>query len=396
MDRILNIAHKDLLQLLRDKMTFLFLLIMPIVFTIMLGFAFGGFNKNSSDSRIAVGFLDEDKSTISRRLHDLLADSEIIRLEDQIGQTRIGLVSRVSDEKIAAAIIVPARYGHQSLRGKRAKLLLIGNMGTSTGTVIKSEVLTSTIRMESAVRMALVFEQVVGNQIGFEYILEEALKKWQNPPISVEETTSTAINKEDSASSSLAHTSPGMMLQFAIAGLLTCAQINVSERKSRALQRILTTATLRLHILFGHFLAIFVLIFAQFLILILFGQFVLKVNYLRVPFATLLVAFSASLFVAALGLLIGIIAQNEDQAITFSLVPMFVFAALGGAWVPLEITGPVFQMIGHISPIAWGMDGFKNIIIRGFGFESALLPATALFGYGVLFFSLAWWRFRIE
>ncbi len=78
--------------------------------------------------------------------------------------------------------------------------------------------------------------------------------------------------KKTSNQSALAHTAPGMMLQFAIAGLLTAAQVIVAERKSRTLQRLLTTATSRVHIVLGHYLAIFILIFTQFIILILFAQ----------------------------------------------------------------------------------------------------------------------------
>jgi ABC-2 type transport system permease protein len=93
-----------------------------------------------------------------------------------------------------------------------------------------------------------------------------------------------------------------------------------------------------------------------------------------------------------LGLLIGVLARTEEQAITFSLIPMFVFSGLGGAWVPLEVTGVTFQAIGHLSPVAWAMDGFKNIIVRGLGLDSILLPAIALASYAVLFFVLAAWR----
>jgi ABC-2 type transport system permease protein len=128
--------------------------------------------------------------------------------------------------------------------------------------------------------------------------------------------------------------------------------------------------------------------------LILFGWLVLQVDYAREPGAIALVAASSALCIAALGLLIGVLAQNEDQAVTFSLVPMFVLAGLGGAWVPLEVTGELFQAIGHLSPIAWAMDGFKNISIRGLGIESALIPAVALLGYAGLFFLLATLRFR--
>jgi hypothetical protein len=40
------------------------------------------------------------------------------------------------------------------------------------------------------------------------------------------------------------------------------------------------------------------------------------------------------------------------------------------------------------------MDGFENIVARGLGFNSVLLPAAALAGYAALFFILAVGRFR--
>jgi ABC-2 type transport system permease protein len=226
----------------------------------------------------------------------------------------------------------------------------------------------------------------------FDYAFEQSIAAWDEPPIAVTETKSPAVAKTSDSGAALAHTAPGMMLQFAIAGLLTAAQIIVTERKTRTLQRLLTTSTRRIDVALGHFLAIFLLIFTQFLILITFGQLALKVDYLRVPEATLLVAFSAALCISSLGLLIGIVAQSEEQAIAFSLIPMFVFSGLGGAWVPLEITGETFRAIGHVSPVAWGMDGFENIVARGLGFDSVLLPAAALAGYALVFFSIAVWR----
>jgi hypothetical protein len=39
------------------------------------------------------------------------------------------------------------------------------------------------------------------------------------------------------------------------------------------------------------------------------------------------------------------------------------------------------------------MDGFQNIVSRGLGFQSVLIPAAVLTGYALLFFTLAVWRF---
>jgi len=65
MIRILDIALKDLRQLMRERETFLFLLLMPIIFTLLFGYAFGGFSSGESDARLPIGYLDEDGSPVS-------------------------------------------------------------------------------------------------------------------------------------------------------------------------------------------------------------------------------------------------------------------------------------------------------------------------------------------
>ncbi len=396
MIRIIDITLKDMLQMARDRKIFMFLLVMPILFTVLFGYAFGGFGGGDTDQRLPVGYLDADDSWLSGELYTLLKASTIIRLEEFAANRQEQLEKSVIDEELVAAIIVPPGYGRTILDGKNAKVVLFGDVSTPVGTTVKSAVLTAANRLDGTVRTAIILEGASANQVPFDYAFEQTLSAWEEPPITVNETTSSAIDEESNGNMSLAHTSPGMMLQFAIAGLLTSAQIIVAERKSHSLQRMLTTATKRVHILIGHLLAIFIMIFAQFLVLIVFGQIILKIDYLSNALATGVVAFTAALCIATLGLLIGTLAKSEEQAVIFALIPMFVFAGLGGAWVPLEFTGPTFQVIGHASPIAWAMDGFKNITVRGLGLSSVLLPAAALVGYAIIFFGTAAWRFQVS
>jgi ABC-2 type transport system permease protein len=395
MTRVLDITANDLRQLLRDRKIFLFLLIMPIAFTFLFGYAFGGFS-GPSDQRLPVGFLDEDGSWLSQRLRDMLSQSQVIRLEENSLLRRSDLEGLVAEEHLAAAIIVPAGYGHEIMRQRPARLVLIGDTGLPAGMSVESEALATVIHLTNAVRTALILERLTAGQVTFEYAFEKAINAWDDPPIRVEEIP-TALTQQSGVNESLAHTSPGMMLQFAIAGLLTSAQVLVSERKSRSLQRLLTTAAPRPAILLGHYLSIFTLIFCQLLLLIFFGQFILKIPYSNSPSATLLIVFASALCIAALGLLIGVLARSDEQAVIFSLIPMFVLSGLGGAWVPLEVTGETFRLIGHLSPLAWALDGFKNISIRDLGIETAIQPAAVLAAYAALFFALAVWRFaRLE
>jgi ABC-2 type transport system permease protein len=185
-----------------------------------------------------------------------------------------------------------------------------------------------------------------------------------------------------------------MMLQFSIAGLLSAAGIVVEERKSRTLARLMTTRLSRSGILLGHYLAMFTQVFAQLTMLILFAAIVLRVQYLHAPIATLLVTTCASAFVAALGLLIGVASRSEEQALAFSLILMFVLAALGGAWVPLQFTGAAFQKVAHATPGALIIDAYENVVQRGLGVSSVLMPCALLLACATSLAVLAVLRFR--
>ena len=389
---ILDIALKDLLQQVRNKMTFLFLLVMPIIFTLMFGFAFGGFGSQPSEQRFPVGYLDLDQSEGSEKLTDMLSRSAVFYLEANPDSSKSDLESQVSRKALAAAVIVPKGYGESGQSGTPIPLMVINDPGNTASLTIENEI--SRIAGQQA-NVALTV-QVIASTLGVDStdsLTEEVMQAWQTPPITLRVTHSALTEKPDSAAMSLAHTAPGMMLQFAIASLLTSAQILVNERKTRSLQRLMTTGVARWQIMAGHFLAIFVMLLMQFAILIAFGQWVLGLDYMRLPLATVLMTLASTACLAALGLLIGTLAKTDEQAIIFSLIPMFVFAGLGGAWVPLEVTGETFRTIGHLTPVAWGMDGYKNIIARGLGLESVTIPVLALFGYGILFFTTASWLF---
>jgi len=391
MKSIFYIMLKDLTQIVRNKMTFLFLLIMPIAFTLLFGYAFGGFSKQTADPRLPVGYKDLDGTTNSQRLTKLLDASSVIRLDVVESRTSADLETLVSKKKLAGAILVPAGYAAALQSGAPVPLTLVVDLSNTSSISIENEVSRIAARLTNVAQTAKIISNATEAPVSL--VADEILAAWQTPPVSVQVTQSQLTQQQDPGRMSLAHTAPGMMLQFAIASLLTAAQIMVNERKSRSLQRLMTTRVARWQILMGHYLAILAMLFTQFALLIAFGQLVLGLDYMRLPLATLLVTLATTACLAALGLLIGTLAKTDEQAIIFSLIPMFLFAGLGGAWVPLEFTGEVFRTIGHLTPVAWGMDGFKNIIAKGLGFESVLIPSLALFGYAFLFFGIAVWKF---
>lgn len=414
--RVIDLALKDLLQVVRDWKSALFLVIMPIIFTFFFGLIYGGIG-GENDPRLPVGLVNHDQAgTLSASLQSLLEASDAIRPVLLEGDEADKAADSVRDEDLAAAVVVLTGFSEQALRpgsgqalaGDETRLTIIVDQSIQAGQTALNAVQAAVTRLLGTVQTAQISAEVYEAQQTFEdegarqSYLDEALalasEAWQQPPlaIAIEQSGATAGGEEDTSWNPYAHASAGMIVQFVVFGLNTSAMVLVLERKSRTLQRMLTTPITRTEVIAGHVLAMFLIVFLQQALLVVFGQLAFGVGYMRESLAILLMVVTLGFWVASLGLFISAISKSEDQVVMFSMLAMFAFSALGGAWFPLDITGRAFAAIGHLMPSAWAMDGFENIIVRGLGLNSVLLPAGILLAYAVVFFGLAVWRFRFE
>jgi ABC-2 type transport system permease protein len=398
--RILHLAIKDLSQILRDWKSGLFLLVMPLLFTLFFGFVMGAATapKPDVDPRLYVGVIDQDGGILAANLQTLLEESEVIRPVTLKPEEFQSAEQMVHDGDLAAVVILPAGYTDRQLADQPIPLEVIIDQNQPSGQTVSRALETVSGRLLGAVEAAHISQSNTPQNNIYDS-LAEAISAWQDPSLTVAVVKATGEATEEEGATSLsgyAQASAGMMVQFSIFGLITSAMVLVLERKSGTLQRLLSSPIRRYEVIAGHVLAMFCIVFAQQLILVFVGQFVFGVDYARQPLAILLMITVLSLWAASLGLLISAISRKEDQVITLSVIAMFIFAALGGAWFPLEVAGKTFAAIGHLMPTAWAMDGFQNILIRGLEFPSVIIPAGILLVYTLVFFGLAIWRFRFE
>jgi ABC-type Na+ efflux pump permease subunit len=397
--RIIDLTLKDLSQMLRDRRTLLFVVAMPIVFTLFMGFAYRGSAAGSAlaDPRVPLAVVNpEPDGRLNQMLLARLTSSDKLRTTHL---AEAEAMEAFRQGEAAGVLVIPLGFSQQAATGSIPQLTLIAEAASTRGQSLYQLLRAPVSQLMSTVEVARLSVEVAGNPAEFEPALDLAWSKW------TENASRSRVRVEQAVANAPAdwtggnpynQASPGILVQFAIFGLITSAQILVQERKSRTLQRLMTTAMRPWEIVAGHLLAMFTLTFLQTALLIVFGQFALNVDYLREPLGTLLVCVALGLWVASLGLLIGVLAKQEQQVILFALIAMFLFSALGGTWFPLETAGGAFAAIGRWMPSAWAMNGLQNILIRGLAFNSALLPAAILIVYAAGFFGFAVWRFRPE
>jgi ABC-2 type transport system permease protein len=404
--RILDIAIKDLQQMLRDKRAFLFIVAMPLVFTFFMGFAYRSMSQ-APDPRLPLGLANQDPGgELSMALSEKLALVEGLRLQTISAEQA---ESAVRSGKQTAVLLVPSGFTEAILAGGKTQLKLVVDPFSNQGQTVMEFVRPVVMHLYSSLEIAEMSVEAVGARTSYSSeaahqkektsAFDAAWNAWgaaSGAGLVVEKVTSSQQESEAKpfGGNPYNQSSPGIMVMFTLFGLITSATLLVQERKSRTLQRMLTTSLHTWEIMAGHLLAMFALVLLQSFLLVIFGQLVLGVDYLRQPLGVLLVMTSLAAWASALGLLIGTIAKGDEQVIIIAMISMFLLSALGGAWFPLEGAGRLFAAVGKFTPTAWAMTGFQNLLVRGLSFDSTLLPSLVQLAYALGIFALAAWQFR--
>jgi ABC-2 type transport system permease protein len=388
MKHIYPIIIKDLQQYTRNVQMIIFLFVMPIAFTFLFGVVFSG---SGTDTGIQwnLGIANQDTGSTGTQLIELLEADDSLAITFVAG-AESELRAMVENGDYTAILLIPEDYTVLLINGQIPRLMVFTRGSEDVQLLLENSisfaaVLTADLHARANELAGLYASQFdTGASAVRQQTYDRLVVSARTPVI---ETTN--VTKPGVETNSYASTAPGLIMQFAITGIIGISSIFVEERQNKTFARIRSTGASGFSYLTGHSIAFFVLLAIQFTTMIIFGQFVLKLPYFDNLAATVLIAAATIISFTLMGLFLAVFAKTQGQAIAFTMVAMFVFSALGGAWVPLEIMGPAFQTIGRFTPVAWGMDGFKNILIRGGGMADVLMPALVLLGYGVFFLLLA-------
>jgi len=128
---------------------------------------------------------------------------------------------------------------------------------------------------------------------------------------------------------------------------------------------------------------------AQFAVILLVGRFVmpwLGSTALEVGAAyasIVIVALVAALAATGAGMLLGVVARSQAQATMAGALSVVIAAALGGVMVPVFAMPPAMQTLSHISPLAWGLEAFLALFVRGEGLGMVWPQVALLLGFGL-------------
>lgn len=421
MAKILAIIRQDLLVFLSDRSNLPNLMITPVVMTVIIALVNGGAFGGPAIRRLDV--IDQDGSPASAQFLALVRQANpgltLCPMDntdkDPCGLGKGGSLSesqaleRVANTTSLALLEIPPGFG-ASVAAQQPTALTYrstSSIGTSQSALEAVQAALAQVNGASvAARVGLSVvdklqaQPLAGDQVKQmeSALYQRALQLVKTQNVQVEFSLSGSSQKPSMGESlryGLGQSVPGMGAMFALMNIFGAMAALIEERRQWTLQRLAMMPVSRGTLLAGKILMRFSLGLLQFLIVLVVGA-ALHMDFGKDPLALVLLVVLYCLSITALTFAIGPALKNPAQASGLGLLLTLTLSPLGGAWWPMEISPRFMQVIGHVSPVAWAMDGFTALTYNGAHLADIWLPVVVLAGMTVVLFLIALPRFKYQ
>ncbi len=418
MQKVMAVAINDLRLVFADGSAWINIFLVPLVLALVIGYSVNLMVGGGDAAAQILDVRDRDQSALSRGLiaeimHSnanillcevdasatpspdcesggaiITAESLQRRLEDEISTAYLEIPEGFA-ASVAAGDAMPLRYRSRELVTQPSALFgAVQAAAASAGAGAQAE------RVALAMVASLgIAPNTLGEGFGAQVAGDARARLAASPFGLVVATVDTPALSADSVNQGFAQSIPGMGSMYAILATMALAAAWVRDHKQGVIQRARTMAVSDTQLLGGKVIAYFCMGMLQMAILFAFG-YLLGLRYGTNPGALLAVMASFALAATGLALFVSTLVKTEGQAQAAALLVGLTMAPIGGAWWSLRIVPAWMAQVGHVTPIAWAMDGYNALIYRDAGWSGVAQPVGVLLGMAALFFLLGLWRIR--
>jgi ABC-type multidrug transport system permease subunit len=362
--QIAVLAANDLRLTVRDKASFVWMLLLPLAMMWM----FGAMNRGGPPQKVALTVEDRDGGWLARALVKELAGERIAL--DELPPGAAGK----QKEPPARLLVIPRGFTANVLAGRQQKLHL-ETAGSARGDF--------SLAAEAQIVRAIV--RIVGRLAETGPTDERTFTALAARPPLVTVAVSTAGGGRP-VPQGFAQSVPGTLTMTVLMMTLIYGAVFLTlEKRQGMIRRQATLPLPRGAVFLGKLAGRLLLAGAQALLLLAAGRWVFGLSWGSSPGGLALLLGAYVLTVAALATFLGSVLSTPEQASAVGWVVSMVLAALGGCWWPSEVMPRWLWRAAHVLPTPWAMDGFHALISFGHGIEAVVLPAAVLFGFAALF-----------
>ncbi|MBV8325824.1 ABC transporter permease [Chryseobacterium sp.] len=379
---------KEILLLKRDIGGIVIIFVMPLLLIVTITLIQDSTFKNLEGSKIPIIFIDNDQSEVSKNIKGELENSKTFQLLTNFNEKSAQKAVFAGDYQMAIVIpehltqdlnsnidskvqAIVSSFGLESDStatkkpvSKTKEIHLYFDPATNAG--FKNSVMNSVNKMVFEIENKKIYK-AFQDQLGTTENLDENKNLISFKEISPKKGTMDVIPN------SVQHNVPAWTL-FAIFFIVVPLSINLVKEKSQgtSVRARISPTPYFVHIL-GKTCTYLIICIIQFLLMVAVGVYLFP--YMDLPafdvsgkMAQLLtVTLFAGLAAIGFGVLLGTIADTQEQSAPFGATSVVVLAAIGGIWVPVFLMPEFMQTVAKFSPMNWGLNAYYDIILRNSG-----------------------------
>jgi ABC-2 type transport system permease protein len=369
--------------MLRERSNIFFVFIFPIALILLIGAQFGG------DFDPGVGVHQADDDPLATAISDEIMSEDSLAVTTY--ETADELTTAVERGTVQAGVLIPAGASATAEGGGQVEVGYLARPD-GAGPQLQSVVSAAVARVMTPVAAA----QFAAGETGesFDDALTVARTQTDFAPGLDVETTAVgeALFPENLGRFDLGASQQLVLFTF-LTALAGSAALILSRRLGVS-RRMLSTPTPTGTIVVGEGTGRWAVAMVQGLYIVVVTYLLFRVDW-GDPWGAFLILVTFSAVGAGAGMLLGSLFSNDQQAGGISVVLSLGLAALGGCMLPIELFSPAMTRVAHLTPHAWALDGFAELVRRD-GTVADILPELGvLIVYAAVLLVLAGWRLRV-
>ncbi len=401
MKKLLYIAWNELLLLRKDKMAVVWMIILPLGMTTIMGLVFGGFGGGSEAVVIDLPVVDHDGGEMAAVVLDILSQTENLHVEMEYDEETARQL--LADGKRAGVVLIPSGFSAAITSGQPTALELIVTPGGQTAPLLEGMVrgVTSGFsNVQTTVEVAISEVQRATGSTDLDYegiasrVAATALERLEDPPVRARITT--VGGEEEEEFNIFDQAVPGYAVMFAMFTVLSAAGGILEEKERGTFKRLLISPIPRWSLLGGKLLAQFLVGVGQIALMFIFGAFVLRVRLGSSLLGLLLITLATCWATTSLGILLVAVIRSRKQIHPITTLIILGSSAIGGSWFPLFMMPRAVQQVARITLVAWAMEGYNRLMILGGSLADVWVNIGVLILYGAVCFAVGLKLFRFK
>jgi ABC-2 type transport system permease protein len=407
--KLISIAVKELKIISRDPVGVAMLFVLPAVFILVLSVALqGAFSEVNVEEKFRVLVVNHDPGDFGPALMEALEKSGRFEVVTRIDGRKLTdeMAARQLEEGTYSITISIPKYAEQAILLERDEKIQIGAdpvLSSAVVYAVKSSVenFVSMVMVETLLTKQRITEKKYAQFLADarsreKKIMGQSQDKLE-PPSFEAHTQSTnylsergllvnqsyiSMASEDIKPNEVQQNVPGWTVfgLFWIAQMLALSIVN--ERQSGSYKRILISPITLTQYIVGKVAPFIIVNIVQAVFMFAIGAYVLplfgcaELVITNVP-ALFLVTLAISVVSISFGLFMGSMSKSGTIVASVTAAVLIIMCVIGGVMVPKFVMPSFMQKMSLFVPQGWAVDGYQDILVRGYGVPD-ILPALGI------------------